>query len=46
MEALGCFNKNDNDPVLPILLDNHRDPNHGHVGFTINWSNYPQSMQE
>ena len=46
MKALGCFNDNVSDRLLPELLDNHRDRFYGHVGYTIDWMHYPQSLEE
>ena len=46
MKALGCFNDRMGDRLFPELLDNHRDPINGHVGFTIDWGNYQQSLDE
>jgi len=46
MKALGCFNDIMGDRLFPELLDNHRDPINGHVGFTIDWRNYQQSLDD
>ena len=46
MKALGCFNDRMGDRLFPYLLDNHRDPVNGHVGFFIDWRNYQQSLDE
>ena len=46
MKALGCFNENSGGRLFRELLDNHRDPVYGHVGFTIDWLHYAQSLDE
>ena len=46
MKALGCFNDAMGNRLFPELLDNHRDPINGHHGFTIDWHNYGQSIEE
>ena len=45
-KKVGCFHDNVKKRVLPYELLNRRDPsNHNYDGVTIDWGDYPQSLQ-